>query len=173
MDDQIKGIQEDLIDYFKDMDNKTFVQVVDCLVYHNGTTDSKISKLIEKFLEDMGLTEAYLNYLMEIKKPSSFFVRHPSDIQMIEDIKKSFLSLSYNRFIKELDKPKSSPLTKLTRGEKDDLNMVIRTCESHNNDLIGDEFTTKLMFDEKEANELVDERKRLAKLFAKVLKLLK
>jgi len=183
MGNQLVELQEDLMEYFKDMDDKTFVEVVNIIVYQLGTSDSNMSKLAEKFLEDNGLGEAYLNYILEMKRPSQFFSRHPSDIKMIEDVNVSLLSLSFIRLKRGLSKstsiskPKqtySTPLvTKLNKSEKDDLISILSGCERHNNDLLDDEATTRSMFDKKEADEMVAERNRFAKLFTKVLKILK
>ena len=55
MGNQLVELQEDLMEYFKDMDDKTFVEVVNIIVYQLGTSDSNMSKLAEKFLEDNDL----------------------------------------------------------------------------------------------------------------------
>ena len=94
---------------------------------------------------------------------------------MVDQIKSALLSIAYNRFRKVLDKPKAktTPLGRLGKQEKIDLTMVIEGCERHNDDLISDEDTTREMFDVEEANAVIDERKRLRKLYKKVLKILK
>lgn len=182
MANQLQEIQEDLMEYFKDIDDKTFIGIVDVIVYQLGTTDSNISKLSEKFLNDNGLSEAYLNYILELKNPSKFFQANPTDVRMIEDVNVSLISIGFIRFKRTLrnsnvvSKPKtySTPLvTKLTRDEKNDLMMVINHCQRHNDDLIDDESKTRVMFEKDEADELISERKRYSKLFTKVLTLLK
>lgn len=174
---QFREIQEDLQEYFKDTDDKTFIAVCDVLVFHMSTNDSNISSLATKFLEDNGLNEAYVNYIVEMDKPSSLWLRHVTDIEMIENIKRALLGLSYMRMRKYVrtSKPKEegSPLYRLSKQEKKDLHMVISYCERENNNLLDDEDSTRKMFDEDEANELVTERKRLAKLFTKVLNIIK
>lgn len=175
MSDSLIEIQEDLFEYFKDMNDINFIAVVDKIVYHNGDSNSETSKLCEKFLEDNGLVEAYLNYIMEMNKQHSFFLKHPSDIEMIENIKRSLLSLSYNRFRRSLNKstPKSTPLARLSKQEKNDLTMVIEECQRHNDDLISDGDYTRTLFNKEEADDVISERKRLKGLFTKVLKILK
>lgn len=182
MANQLQEIQEDLMEYFKDIDDKTFIGIVDVIVYQLGTTDSNISKLSEKFLTDNGLSEAYLNYILEMKHPSKFFQPNPTDVRMIEDVNVSLISIGFIRFKRTLrnsnvvSKPKtySTPLvTKLNRDEKNDLMMVIRHSEENNNNLIEGEATTRLLFEKDEADELMAMRYRLRKLFTKVLTILK
>ncbi len=182
MSSNIQEIQEDLTEYFKDTDDATFVSFINVFIYFNGTTDSKISNLIDKFLTDFGLVEAFLNYTLTMKEPNKFFMAFPSDVRMIEEIRLSFLSLSFFRLKKVLrntsvvSKPKtySTPLvTKLNKNEKDDLKMVIRHCIRENDNLIEGENITRSMFEKDEADELMAERNRLKELFPKVLTILK
>ena len=130
MVDAYQEIQEDLFDYFKDVDNKMLSDFIDVFVYHNITTDSKISKLSEKFLEDNGLTNAYINYMHDRDNPKQYFRRASmSDSSMVDQIKSALLSIAYNRFRKVLDnptpkhttKPKNTPkpiFSKLNKDEK-------------------------------------------------------
>lgn len=179
MGDRFYELQEDLDEYFKNLDDVTFIHFCDLFVFESGTSNVKISELTEKFLRDNGLHEAYMNYIMEMRKPSQLFSRFQSDIAMIDDIKKALLVLSYNRFRKSLatkqkqPKPQTQMFDTLTRNEKRDLKMVVEHCQRHNENLMEDEDYTRNTFDNEEAEELVDERNRLAKLFPKVLKLLK
>lgn len=177
MANHLEEIQQDLIEYFKDMDDDTFIALVDMLAFHKGTSDIKLSRLAEKFLNDNGLHEAYVNYSLAMNKPNNFFQRHPSDIQMIVEIKQSLLSLSHNRFRRSMRKAKSksttTPLGRLSKTEKKDLKMVIESCERDNDRFIDEEEITRDMFEHDEANDLIAERKRLAKLYPKVLKIIK
>lgn len=97
MSDVLKEIQEEIEEFFKDISNEEFVGVVDILVYHMGSKSIKISKLSDRFLEETGLTKAFLNYIMEMNNPSSYFSRNPTDIKVIENVKYCFLSISHNR----------------------------------------------------------------------------
>lgn len=96
-DDEFRHIQEDLMDWFDTIDDKLFVGFVDSFVYQKGTSNSKVSKLIEKFLEEFELKEAFL-YYQELLKKENLFYRAPSQIEMINNIRMSLLSLAYNRF---------------------------------------------------------------------------
>lgn len=97
-----RQVQEIVLDYFKNMDDKTVSDVVDSFVYHTPITDkrSKTSKIIEKFLEDNGLVNAYTNYLSDyVKKENKFFLHSSmSEVDMIEKVKNAMLNLAYNRF---------------------------------------------------------------------------
>jgi len=169
--DNFREIQEDIFDYFKDVDDETFISVVDIIVYHNSSKDGKATKLATKFLDEQGLGEAYVNYIQELNRPSSMWLRNVSDVEMIEKIKRAFLGLAYNRLRNNFLKSKE-PLTMLDDGEKKDLRTVISGCQRHNDELMEDEEYTRKMFDKEEAEELIDERKRFAKLFTKVLSLI-
>ena len=99
MSDVLLEIQENLLEYFEDVDDKTFVGFVDCFVYNVGTKDSKVSKLSTRFLEDQDIKEEYFQYLEEINKLApSLFINNMANIEIIEKIKQSLLSLSHNRF---------------------------------------------------------------------------
>lgn len=94
--DPIQELQEDLLEYFKDMDNNTFAKVVTKLVYHQGDEDTRTSELVLKFLQDNGLEKAYMNYIYNMKQ--RYMIRDLSDVQMIENVKSALLSLAFNRF---------------------------------------------------------------------------
>jgi len=174
MSNNLKEIQIELSEYFKDTNDKVFSNVIDMVVYHNGTDDVKMSKIVETFLDEMGIKEAYMNYVMEMNKPSQFFVQNPTDIQMIVDIKQCLLSIAFNRFSKHLEKKSMTPpLSRLSRQEKADLRMVLESCERENDVYVDEEEITRDLFDFDEANDLIAERKRLKKLYPKVLKIIK
>jgi hypothetical protein len=186
MADHFIELQEDLFEYFKDVDDKTLVDFCDVFIFELGTEDSKISAFSEKFLLENGLVEAYLNYMREKQKAHKLFIGVTSDMAMIEDIKRALLVLSYNRLQRIIHRgsvnvtsPKAEPKVKkptfdnLTKSEKADLRMVIEECERKNDSLLEDEDTTRDMFEDDEAEDLIAERNRLASLYPKVLKLLK
>lgn len=56
-----QSIQENVIDYFKDVDDKTFIAVVDTLAYHQPIGDNKSAGLlINKFLKDNDLLQDFV-----------------------------------------------------------------------------------------------------------------
>jgi hypothetical protein len=96
-----RQVQELVLDYFKDMDDKIVVDVVDSFVYGSPITDtkSKTSAVIEKFLKDNGLEKAYMNYMIDARGETKFFLRATmSEVDMIEKVRNAMLNLSYNRF---------------------------------------------------------------------------
>ena len=102
-----RQIQEIVLNYFKDMDDKTVSAIVYAIVYVNPITDrnSKVSGIIEKFLKDNGLEHAFLNYMHDYRGESKYFQRASiSEIDMIENIKKALLNLSYNRYRQLIEK---------------------------------------------------------------------
>lgn len=98
MEKQGTRIQEIVTDYFENTDDETLVSIIESFVYHLPSEKEGISKIIEKFIEDNGLTEAYLHYLSDLRNPKkSFFRSAESDLYMIQDIHHAFLNLSFNR----------------------------------------------------------------------------
>jgi len=98
METQEIQIQKILIEYFKDFDDETMVNVIDSFVYEMNTDDERISKIIEKFLSDNLLTDTYCNYISDKTNKKSFFNKcSRSELQMIDYLKNGFLNLAYNR----------------------------------------------------------------------------
>src|SRR5258708_31175780 len=98
-----QSLQEQVMEYFKNTDDKTFIALIETFVYQSPVEDNtKVSELIEKFLKDNDLTEAYVNYLMDLKNVDSGFFKHSSLSQrdMIEKIQFAMLNASFNRFRK-------------------------------------------------------------------------
>ncbi len=97
--DDYRELQENLFDYFKDVNDKLFVGFVKCFVYHNGTSDTEVTKLVTKFLKDNELTDAYLRYCTDVKKDKILFYSSTlAERTLIEQINHGLLSLSFNRF---------------------------------------------------------------------------
>lgn len=99
---QQKNLQQQVSDYFKDVDNETFVAFVESMVYEVPAKNDKISELSTKFLEDNGLTVAYVNYVSDLRDDSHRLFNRSSfsERDMIESIKNALLSVSFNRFRK-------------------------------------------------------------------------
>jgi hypothetical protein len=100
-----QSIQENVIDYFKDVDDKTFIAVVDTIAYHQPIgQNEKAAELIDSFLKDNGLEQVYASYLIDFQSMAkgesiSFFRRTSmSETHMIENIKTALISAGYNRF---------------------------------------------------------------------------
>lgn len=97
--DTYQEIQENLFEYFEEIDDKTLISFITSFVYNNGTSDSSTSKLIEKFLEENGLVDTFCKYQMDLNEPKSFFRRcSMSQASMIDQIKQGLLSVAFNRF---------------------------------------------------------------------------
>lgn len=96
-----RQVQELVLDYFKDMDDKIIVGVVESFVYGTPISDkkTKTSAVLEKFLKDNGLEVAFINYMIDYRGESKYFHRASmSEIDMIEKVRNAMLNLSYNRF---------------------------------------------------------------------------
>ena len=95
-------LQKIVIDYFEKYDDKTMVEVIESFVYKLPSKSNKTGELIEQFLNDNGLKEAFVNCAIDDAKekvnPDYLFNRaSASEREMIEQIKISFLNLAYNR----------------------------------------------------------------------------
>lgn len=105
--DKLIQIQKNLEDYLKDVDNATFVEFVDTFAYKNTTKSKRVSKLIEKFIEDNDLFEALTNEKYDEEHPHQLFLRsNLSQTGLLRDIRISLVSLSHNRFRNYLKRKK-------------------------------------------------------------------
>lgn len=98
--EQQKAIQKQVTAYFKDVDDKTFIAIVDAFVYHEPpSASSKVGKIIDKFLIDNGIQNAYVNYVSDVRDEKKMFYRSSmSDRVMIENINMAMLNESFHRF---------------------------------------------------------------------------
>lgn len=108
-------LQKQIIEYFKDVDDKTIRDVIESFVYFKGSNNNAVGELIQKFLKDNGLTMAFVNYCMDMKRVQNaeqimFYRSSGSERDMIENIKVSLLNLAYNRFSALVDKIKPEPV---------------------------------------------------------------
>lgn len=96
--DSYRELQENLFDFFKDVNDKLFVGFVKCFVYHNGTSDTEVTNLVKKFLDENKLTKAYLKYCNDVKSEKIlFYSSSRAERILIEQINNGLLSLSFNR----------------------------------------------------------------------------
>lgn len=101
-------LQQIVLDYFIDVDDKTMSSIIKSFVYNEGTTDNKISLLINKFIDDNGLKTAFINYHIDLNKDPNkfhFYRSSGSELEMINTIKSAFLNLAFNRFAYLMDQP--------------------------------------------------------------------
>lgn len=100
---KIEQLQKIIFEYFKDTDDITLIEIINSFVYDIPNPSLGAGKIIEKFIEDNGLEKAFINYHYD-KDNSQYFRRsNMSETSMIENIKMSFLGLSYNRFSKNTE----------------------------------------------------------------------
>lgn len=94
-----KEIQETLFDYFDKISDRVLVEFIDSFVYDRVNPSEETSKLIEKFLKDNGLEQAFINYQHDLNNPEAFFRRSSwSQIDMMNNVRNGLLSLAFNRF---------------------------------------------------------------------------
>lgn len=93
-------IQKVVLEYFKEYDDDTFIQIVDAFVYScPPKAKSKVGEIITKFIQDNGVEYAYINYVSDERDQSKFFKRTSmSQAGMIQDLKTAFLNAAFNRF---------------------------------------------------------------------------
>lgn len=92
----MEDIQRLIFAYFEGTPNIVYAAFVDSFVYGEPASPGT-SKLIEKFLADMDLTQEYLNYQEDIRDPKLFRRSSLSSVGLINDIFYAILSLSHNR----------------------------------------------------------------------------
>jgi len=114
------SLQKQIIEYFSKYDDKTFIQIVDAFVYNTPTDKNKeISNILQNFLKDNGIEEAFVNYVSDLRDKNKFFKRSSfSEIGIIEDIKSAMLNASFNRF-------RNSTLMPNVQKELDDLKELV------------------------------------------------
>lgn len=98
---QQKSLQLAVFEYFKDTPDELFSEIVESFVYNKGSSNDKVGKLVEKFLKDNGVEQAYINCRIDLK--NQFFKRSSlTERDMIEQLRNAFLSISFHRFQKNL-----------------------------------------------------------------------
>ena len=101
--DKFIQIQKNLLDYFKDVDDATFIEFVDCFAYDASTDNEEVSKLAEQFIEDQGLFDAIINHKYDQSDKATIFNRSSlSQVTILQDVKTALVSLSHNRFRKSI-----------------------------------------------------------------------
>jgi len=109
-------LQKIVFNYFENTDDKTISEIISGFMYDKKNISHKASKLFEKFLDDNELSDTYADYIYDLTSTAYFRRSNSSGIQMIEQIKISFLNLCYNRFRDILDNQK--PEIKLKEANK-------------------------------------------------------
>ena len=128
-------LQKIIFEYFKDIDDITFIEIVKSFVFDVSNPSKEASKLIEKFLKDNGLDDAFINYQYDKTDKATLFRRSSlSQSSMIENIKTSLLTASFNRFnvsVSRLDLEKSN--TKLEGLEHNITKLNLKSGEEEHN----------------------------------------
>lgn len=100
---QQRSLQLAVFDYFKDTPDELFSQIVDSFVYNKGSSNDKVGKVVEKFLKDNGVEQAYINCRIDMTDDARIFKRSSmTERDMIEQLRTAFLSISFHRFQQNL-----------------------------------------------------------------------
>lgn len=100
---------EKLIDkWFEKYDLQTLTLFIESFVYGNPTKNSDTSKLIDKFLKEQDILEAYLNVIQDEKKENTviFYRSSLSQRETIQNVKIMLLSIYFRRSLSEIRKLK-------------------------------------------------------------------
>ena len=121
--DKLELIQDQLFKYFKDVDDNTFVEFVSAFVYTSPSNDSNIGVLVKQFIKDQGIETAFNNVLTDEnrKLKSKLFVGYASsgsERDIVDKIRLSLLSLSYNRLRNKVQKEILNYKIDLSENEK-------------------------------------------------------
>lgn len=107
MESNEKRIQEIIFEYFEGYDDKEVVNMTEAFVYHGVPEDSKTAEMLQTFLDENGLAQAWLSYLHDLKpenKHQSFTRSSRTEVEMINLVSFALLSLVYNRYRQALVK---------------------------------------------------------------------
>lgn len=102
-------IMEKLIDkWFEKYDLQTLTLFIESFVYGIPTKNSDTSKLIDKFLKEQDILEAYLNVIQDEKKENTviFYRSSLSQRETIQNVKIMLLSIYFRRSLSEIRKLK-------------------------------------------------------------------
>lgn len=96
---QQRSLQLAVFDYFKDISDELFSQIVDSFVYNKGSSNDEVGKIMTKFLKDNGVEQAYINYRIDLTNEAKFFKRSSmTESDMIEQLRTAFLNVGFHRF---------------------------------------------------------------------------
>lgn len=133
MNSQLNQIQKIVFNYFKEVDDKTIMDITNSFTFVNPTDNKKASDLIMQFLKDNGLEKAFVNYMSDYQNPQKLWLTSsPTESHMIEQIKTAFLVLCFNRNYRN-NKVDKSEETKLKRNFKFVKNKCLEILNCLNN----------------------------------------
>lgn len=168
------SIQANVSSAVKQLTDKELHDLAEFLCYESvSDKDAKPNELQAKFITDVIGDGLWRDHLYDAFTKDSFFLKTSgSGREFIANVNRILLIECYFRFRALLVKPKE-PSLKLSGQEKADLKLVLRHLVRENDDLIEDEASTNKYFEGNELVEVKAERKRLSKLYSKLLKWLK
>jgi len=153
MSSQIDDLQAIIFEWFDKYDNKTVSEFIRSYIYNQPVRTDGISELIERFITENGLKDAYTNHLSDIRNPDKIFRScSSSERGLLQDIQMALLSLSWNR-LNNIVNSKPTVVTKIKYKSNKNFNFIkkelLETFECLNR-------CEQYMYSEKEDNELVE-----------------
>lgn len=110
------SVQEDIIEYFKDVSDAIIIDIIKCFVYGVALEKKESKAIFDKFISDNGIQDAYINYLYDTNNPQAFFSKSSmSQVSIIEKVKIGMLNMVFNRF-------KNNNLTEKEKDKKNKKN---------------------------------------------------
>lgn len=98
MKNQIDDLQAIIFDWFEKYDDRTVSEFIRSYIYNQPVRTDGISELIERFLIENGLKDAYTNHLSDMRNPDKIFCScSSSERGLLQDVQMALLSLSWNR----------------------------------------------------------------------------
>ncbi len=99
-DSQDVQIQKTVLLWFKDTDDDTIARFIQAFVYYKPNPTQKVKELIEKFMDEQGIKDIYLNHYMDIQAPSSSGWNRSSmaERHVLTMISNALLNLAFNRY---------------------------------------------------------------------------
>lgn len=168
------SIQRNVTSAVKQFTDKELHDLAEFLCYESATNkEAKPNELQAKFIKDVIGDGLWKDHLHDTFNKDVIFTKTSgSGRDYISTVNQLILIECFFRFRTLLLKPKE-PSLKLNSQEKTDLKLVLRHLDRENDDLIDDEASTNRYFSGDELVEVKAERKRLSKLYTKLLKWLK
>lgn len=165
------SLQNRVAKIIKPLSDKELCDLLGFLVEATIDKDLKPNDLQAKFISEIITDDVWEKHLDDIFNEKYFNSLSRSGKNFVQEVNHILLIESHFRLKATLNKPTLD----LSNQEKKDLRMVISHGHRENEDKLLDslDFVAEAVGDLDEAKDIVAERKRLSKLFPKVLKFLK
>lgn len=96
--DNIANLIEEVEVFFQDVDDATFILVVQKFNLFQDSKSKDVNEVFDKFLEQIGLTRDWPKFRKDLEQPGYFKSCPTSSSSMCEDVRSALFYLSLSRF---------------------------------------------------------------------------